>query len=94
MLLQASLWNRGGLGGFFFYGVLGGKPAVFDPFLLEPLPKEENAAVFLLWTPPFPFEYWVDLWPTDAKGTDLIDRVASSRPLAPVRQWVQKLERC
>ena len=56
----------------------GGKPAVFYPFLSEPRPKEENATVFLLWTPPFPFEYWVIPWPTDAKGTDLIDRVASS----------------
>ena len=26
----------------------------------------------------FPLEYWVDLWPTDAKGTDLRSRVASS----------------
>ena len=55
-----------------------GKPAVFDPFLLEPLPKEENATVFLLWTPPFPFDYWVVPWLTDAKGTVLRRRVASS----------------
>ena len=48
------------------------------PFLSEPRPKEENATVFLLWTPPFPWEYWVVPWRTDAKGTDLIDRVASS----------------
>ena len=48
------------------------------PFLSEPRPKEENATVFLLWTPPFPLEYWVISWPTDAKGTDLRRRVASS----------------
>ena len=45
--------------------------AVFYPFFSEPGPKEENATVFLLWTPPFPFEYWVIPWRTDAKGTEL-----------------------
>ena len=52
--------------------------AVFYPFFSEPGPKEENATVFLLWTPPFPLEYWVVSWRTDAKGTGLRSRVASS----------------
>ena len=47
------------------------KTCGFLSLLSEPLPKEENAAVFLLWTPPFPFEYWVIPWRTDAKGTEL-----------------------
>ena len=39
----------------------------------------------------FPLEYWVISWRTDAKGTDLIDRVASSSPSAPLRQWAEML---